>query len=435
MFAGDLVLMSGPSMVLSILLGILIFSVPKRYAAIPLILAAFYVPLSQRVVITGLDFTIFRMLILAGWMRLIIKGEYRQLKINRLDQLILIWVIVSIITGILLEATEQAIINRLGFAYNAVGCYFYFRYVIRDLADIVHITKFSSLAIIPIAISMIYESTSSVNSFSLLGGVAEHTMIRGDRLRCQGPFAHPILAGTFGATMFPLYAGLYIQKNNRLYAVLGILSAAAITVTSSSSGPAMTLMFGVLALSMWPVRKYMNIIKWVILFMLVSAHMIMKAPVWYLIARISDVIGGTGWHRSYLIDQAISKIDEWWLVGTKYTAHWIPHGTSYNEESADITNQYIFEGVTGGLTKLILFVVVIIVSFNIVGYSLSNNATTTKKEQVMIWSLGAALFAHVTAFMSVSYFDQMIVMWYLVLAMISCIAISAKKATIQNVTR
>jgi len=47
-----------------------------------------------------------------------------------------------------------------------------------------------------------------------------------------------------------------------------------------------------------------------------------ESPIWFLIGRLSAIIGGTGWARSELIDQAIKHFSEWWLLGTTYTAHW-----------------------------------------------------------------------------------------------------------------
>jgi hypothetical protein len=37
----------------------------------------------------------------------------------------------------------------------------------------------------------------------------------------------------------------------------------------------------------------------------------------------------------------------------------------------------------------------------------------------LIWALGVSLFTHVVAFFDVFYFDQMILFWYLLLAMVS----------------
>ena len=71
-------------------------------------------------------------------------------------------------------------------------------------------------------------------------------------------------------------------------------------------------------------------------------------------------MGGTGWHRSFIIDAALKHIDEWWLVGTYRTVHWGGYPPPpADPENIDITNQYIVEGVKGGLVRLGLFILVI----------------------------------------------------------------------------
>lgn len=395
---------------------------PKRYAIYPIITAASYMTMGQRIVIATLDFTIFRIMIFVGWLRVLVRGEARGIKYNEIDKVLITWVIVSFIAGILLDFTAEKAINRCGFAYNALGAYFLFRLLLMDgdFNRLEKLIQFAAIIIFPLSVFMIVEYTTGRNLFSIFGGVREITMMRGDRMRSQGVFAHPILAGTFGATIFPLFLGLWFRKStSKIYSFIGMISSFVIVATSSSSGPLMSLMFGILAMMMWPLRDNMRIVRWGIAGTLIALHLIMKAPVWYLMARVSELIGGTGWHRAYLVERAIYFINEWYLIGTTNTAHWIPQGTSYNSEMSDITNQFILEGVDGGLFKMILFIAIIGFCFKKVGVVVKKMDNYDKGERIMIWSLGAALFAHVTAFMSVSYFDQMVVFWYLVLAMIA----------------
>jgi hypothetical protein len=43
------------------------------------------------------------------------------------------------------------------------------------------------------------------------------------------------------------------------------------------------------------------------------------------------------------------------------------------------------------------------------------------KQALFVWAIGAALFANAVAFFGISYFDQTIVVWYALLAMISTV--------------
>lgn len=402
-----------------ILSSLLIFFLPRRLAIFPMLLTVCYITIGQRIVFAGLNFPIFRILIFFGFLRLIIRNEIYSLKLNNIDKAIIWWVIISIVTGVLLEKSWQGLINRLGLAYNALGCYYLFRFLIKDRQDLATLLKMIAIIILPLAISVVIEKTTARNIFSIFGGVPEITIIRNEKLRCQGPFRHPILMGTFAATLIPIFASLWFQdKGGKLFSMIGIICATVITYASASSGPLFTYIFALIALFMWPMRNNMRSVRWVILIGLVALNMIMKAPIWFLIARIAELTGGTGWHRSELIDTAIKHFSEWWLIGTTYTAHWMPY-TSFDPNMADITNQFILEGVNGGILRMCAFLIILIMCFRELGIS-----NITLKDQpidlkIFSWSLGAALFAHVVSFMSVSYFDQIIVFWYLLLAIIS----------------
>jgi hypothetical protein len=354
--------------------------------------------------------------------RLFARGEVTAIKLNTIDKSIIYWGIASFVIYITRLQTFEALVNRLGFFYNSIGIYFLFRFYIQDRTDIKRLLKLLSIVIIPLAIAMAYEYMTGRNFFALFGGVPEITVIRDNRFRCQGPFRHPILAGTFGATLVPMLLALWFnEKENRTLVSAGIISATTIMVTSASSGPLMAYVSGIVGLLMWRFRSNMRAVRWAILITLISLHVVMKAPVWYLISRIGGIFGGGGWHRSYLIDQAISHIGDWWLLGTSYTADWMPYALTNDPKSADITNQYISEGVKGGLLTMLLFIIVIINCFRIIGLSLKMMDEISLAEKILVWSLGASLFAHVVSFLSVPYFDQIIVIWFLLLAMISCV--------------
>jgi hypothetical protein len=420
MLAQDVSNINSIGLIFTVLMGILIIFLPRRHAIVPIIMVTCYMTFGQVLYVEGLHFTILRILLLIGWVRLIIRGEISAIKLNVIDRTLIFWVISNFAIYYLREQTSEAFVNRLGFAYNVLGTYFLFRSLIRDFDDVDRAFKVLAMAIIPLAIAMLIEEETGRNLFSFLGGVPEFSEVRLGRIRCQGPFRHPIMAGTFGATLVPLLVGMLLKRNgNKLIIFIGVIAAGIITAMAASIGPLMAFMFGIVALTLWPFRTYMRAIGWGILFTLLSLHLlIMKAPVWYLIARMGELVGGGGWHRAALIGQAIAHFDEWWLLGTNYTAHWMPYSLSANPEMADITNQFIQEGVNGGLLTMILFIILIALCFRGLGRALKI-VEDRLAVGITLWSAGAALFAHVLSFISVPYFDQMIVSWYLLLAMIS----------------
>src|SRR6185436_8018089 len=84
----------------------------------------------------------------------------------------------------------------------------------------------------------------------------------------------------------------------------------------------------------------------------------------------------------------------------------------------DITNHYVMDGVKGGLLKLVLFVAVIVGCFKTIGRRI-RVAAARAPARFFVWAMGASLFGHCLSFMSILYFDQSIVIWYWLLAVIS----------------
>ncbi len=126
------------------------------------------------------------------------------------------------------------------------------------------------------------------------------------------------------------------------------------------------------------------------------------------------------------VEDAIRHFDEWWLVGSTYTAHWAPGGevVAADPNNMDIINHYVAEGLGGGIVKLALFVTMIVVCFRIVGRWVRElDDTVLRPAAFLVWSLGACLFAHCISFFSVSYFDQIVIMYYWLLAVIASLGL------------
>jgi len=412
------------ALVFTLIAGVFIFALPRRYSFVPLIITGIFISMQQRLVIAGLDFMMLRLLILAGLTRLILRSDHEAIKLNNIDKAIICYVIVQTITYFFLWQTTGALLNRLGGALDALGLYFFFRFTVQTFEDINRLVKSFVIVCLILAAVMLVEWSTGRNSFSIFGGVPEMTMVRGGRLRCQGAFLHPIMAGTFGASLFPIFLyRLIYSANNKISTFLGILATLIITFTSSSSGPAITLSVGLLGLALWSFRMHIRKIIWASIFMLIGLHIFMKAPVWALLGRAHVLGSSTSYHRYLLFDEFIHRFNEWWLIGTKSTSHWGHFGMNL----WDVTNNYVQIAVDGGLISLICFILIIYFSFKslIVGLEINTNDI---KFQMLIWSLGVSLFAHVVSFMGVSYFDQIIVLWYALICMISTIHNNMQKS-------
>jgi O-antigen ligase len=122
-----------------------------------------------------------------------------------------------------------------------------------------------------------------------------------------------------------------------------------------------------------------------------------------------------------LIDQAVYHFGEWFLIGTSVTAHWAPSGQvlAADPNNMDITNNYIAIGIQGGLLGLVLFIAIIVACFKIVGRKVRSQDSPFPPK--FIWAIGVSLACHCTAMVSISYFDQIQVFWFWLLAVFATI--------------
>jgi len=403
----------------ALVMGILLMVLPRRFAIIPILMLVSYMTMGTNIVVGGLNFTMLRLLLMFGWARLIIRGELRGVKLNRIDWAIIAFVISSVVTYSLLWQTYDAFKNKLGLFYNVIGFFFLFRFLIRDLRDAIRVIRIAAILILPLAVIMLIEKSTGHDLFAFLGGVPEVSPVRDGVIRCQGPFGHPILAGSFGATLLPLFVGLGLQKEkgSKLLATLGAVGAGIVVFCSGSSGPVMSGLAGMIGMLFWFLRRDMRKVRWALVIGIVVLQIVMKAPFWFVIARIDIFSGNTGWHRAHLIDMAYRNLSDWWLIGTRSNDSW---DVNY-DHNFDITNQYIAYGIDGGLITLSLYILVIVRCFSGVGRSVRALSDQSRASQIFVWALGAALFAHVVNYFSISYFDQNLITWFMLLAMISSV--------------
>ncbi len=406
---------------------------PRRYVVVPMLIAACCIPPSQRVVVVTLDFHCLRILVLAGLLRITMFSEHRGFKSKPIDTLVVLWALASTAALTLNHGTLEAFINRLGMMFEALGMYFLFRITIRDYTDVKSIVRLIALLVVPVAMAFVLEHSSGRNIFSVFGGVPEETIIRFGRLRCQGPFPHPIMAGCFWVALTPLIASLwYGRGTDRYFAAAGLAGSSVVILMCASATPLGGALAVALALAIFPLRRWLSWIRYATVGLIIMVQLLMISPIWHLMARFSLVEGSSGWYRSRIIDDFIIHFRQWCLIGTDNYESWLPLG------HADITNHYILQGLEGGAITLMLFVAIITAAFVAVGRTLRSSRRRAILRQgagngngrrgnsvaraAITWALGVSLLAHCVLFMGTSYFGQPIMIWYLTLAMIGSLA-------------
>jgi hypothetical protein len=395
-----------------------VFLLPRRYVIVPLLFSMLFIPLGQVLVIAGAHFMTLRIMVIVTWLRLMMAPGPRgqdsaSRKYTTIDKLFLWWAISSTIAFIVEWGELAAVFNRIGFLLSSLGVYFLFKRLILGPGDIDRTIKVFAVLTMFLALFMTLEQITGQNIFSIFGGVPAVTVIRNGKLRSQGPFAHAILAGAFGATVLPLFLALWWQRGSRLIIGGGVIASSIVIVTSASSTPIMACAAGLVALALWPIRKSMRIFRWIVLLTVVGLHIVMKAPVWSLIGRVDLTGSSSGYHRFMLVDQTIKHFSEWFLHGTRGTERW-------GWDMWDTSNAYVETAVTGGFVTLVLFIAIIVWCFKRLGTARRATEGNPAAEW-RVWALGAALIANMAAFLGCTYFDQTSVAWYCLLALISAI--------------
>jgi hypothetical protein len=301
--------------------------------------------------------------------------------------------------------------HRLGDAFDMIGGYFLIRFLVRDMDDLRQAIRGFAVLAIPVAAAFVIEYATQRNAFAIFGGVPEFTAVRDGRLRCQGAFAHPILAGCFWAALLPMLAMSSWDSTGRLrlsghqgVGIVAVLCGLIIVAACASSTPVLSVAAGALAMAAFPLRSVMQVVRWGALLCAVMLHFLMEAPIWHLITRVNVVGGSTGYYRYRLINAAIEHFPEWAALGGT-NATWGAH-------LVDVTNYYIVQGLRGGVVQLVLFLVLIGFAFREVGICMRHAQHQRKRGDLLLgWAIGASLFVHCVSFLGVSYFGQIRIVW------------------------
>ncbi len=402
---------------------LLVLGLPRRWAFVPVLLSAAWMTRGQELLVGPAHFTVLRIVVAAGILRLMIRRESVSNGLQRLDRWILVWA--AILFGTSGLHAEGAWVYRAGLIWTELGCYFLFRVFLREGDDVVRAFKVMCLILLPVAASMAIESATRHNAFAALGGVPEIATVRAGKVRATGPFAHPILAGTVGAIVFPMALALW--QRHRAVALLGLLGSCGVVAACASSGPVVMTGAIMLGLLLWhlrgQLRGQLRLLRWLSVIAILLLAAVMNDPVYFLMARI-DISGGSqGYFRAQLIRSSIEHLDEWWLSGTDRTRHWMSTGTgnAVHPDNADITNHFLAMGVMGGLLLMAAFIAVVISAFKAVGVALRERQGAPVEQQYLAWTLGATLFGLVIDFLSISLYDQSVVFFQLVLAAIGSV--------------
>jgi len=401
----------------------LILTLPRRSVITCFLVSCLCIPVAQVVVVGGLHFTVLRILILAGLVRRVKDGQSSSGKFpggfNGLDQVVVLWTVSALIILSLQWMDTQALIHNLGDFVDALGGYLVVRFLIPDGEAIRRAITVLAVICAVQGVCMVNEQITHINVFSYIGGPGWIT-IRDGKLRSEGVMGC-IYAGAFAGASIPLFIWLWTGGKSRIAACAGFVGATAMAIASNSSTSLLALGGSLLGLAFWPLRKQMRLIRWGFSLTLVALHLVMKAPVWALIARVDLTGSSSGFHRFMLVDNCIRHFSDWWLLGYKFYNDW-------GWDMWDLCNQFVVAALTGGLLTLVFYIAIFTRSFGAIGTA-RKQVNGNRGKEWLLWCLGSDLFANVVAHFGINYMAQMMMTLFPLLAFISVATFEAKQIT------
>jgi hypothetical protein len=391
----------------------------RRYALLAMVAGSIYVTEGQGINVAGFSIFSTRILEIAGLVRIVLRGELPLGHLNRIDKAVVIFNVFAVLVYCLRSSTNLA--NEIGMSLDWILAYFIFRSLLGGLEDLRWFLRSFVLLLLPYVFLVLLERHLGRSLWSSMGGLtASADWTRNGVLRCAGSFRHPSLMGSLGASFLALYLAMVWSNVDRPLACVGAALCLLLVWASNSGGP---VNFAAVSILGWAFWKFRAKVKWIfrgLFCMLVLVALVMKAPIWFLLDRFSDITGGDGWHRAELIDQAVNHFGQWWFAGRDLvkTTSWFPYLLP-DVDSADICNQFILIGLQAGVAAIALFIALLTFVFKSIASAFEkvrSNGTYPHHTEFYLWGLGVLLLGHISNWLGITYYDQFYVIWALQLA-------------------
>jgi hypothetical protein len=410
---------------------ILVLYLRPAYALAAYIICLLWYPTFLVVTVGTIDISASRIVVVVLLLRCLCNSKIQEkLKWSKLDFIVVLSMIVYVVTYCFAMPIAKALENRSGFILDTFFAYYVVRCIVTDRATLVTVIKCVALALVPLAILGVVESVTYWHPFLPLvrfcpwAAFYGSEVVRAEELRfgfarAVGPFSHSILFGcTFGIFLPLIY---YLRREGEKWRVHAyVLSGVALlgALSSMSSGPWVMILMVIFCLIVEKRKEWVKPLLVFFVFSCIFIEIASNRPFYHVIASWANPTGGSGWHRARLLDLAIERFDEWWLIG--YGEEDPGWGPELGMAITDVTNEFILAGVRYGVLGMIALCWVIVTAFRCI--KKVHDSVLDIKLKSLAWALGSILLSIVVTWMSVSFFGQLIPLFYCILGIIGSYA-------------
>ena len=166
------------SLLILVIMVVVLLQSRRVYILIPFLVVGAFLTHMQRLVIGSFDFSMLRLLLIAGVGRALIRNDVRRIDWRGMDSAFLAYVIIASVSYVMLWQNTTAITNRLGFAFEALLAFFLIRVYVSSTAQVKVLVRAFALVFAVVAIFMFIERYTRYNFFSIFGGVPALTRMR-----------------------------------------------------------------------------------------------------------------------------------------------------------------------------------------------------------------------------------------------------------------
>jgi hypothetical protein len=424
--------MQGVTLIFALIACLLVITLRPQYALAAYITALLWYPSFLAVSVGTVDIVVGRFVVMVLLIRCILDDELRSKFVwSRLDTFVTISAAVSVVTYFINQDKPVMVTveSRGGHLMDTWCAYLAARFIITDRTRLVSLIKCISIVLVPLAALGVVECVTGWRLFAPLwryspwfGAQGSGQFVSEGRFglnRAVGPFSHSILFGGGFAMFIPLI--YYLRHEKREWHSLAyILSGVALVgaLSSLSSGPWVTVLVVVFCLAMEGHKKWMKPLFAFALFSCIFIAIASNRPFYHVIASQANPLGGAGWHRAKLIDLAIENFDEWWMVG--YGDRDPGWHSALGMTWTDVTNEYILSGVRYGILGVLALLAVLTEAFR--RLAATHKRVTQPVSKSLCWVFGSMLFAVAVTWMSVSFFGQLMTLFYCCLGIIGSLS-------------
>jgi len=378
------------------------------------------------VVLGGIHLTPLRILILPVLAR---RASFRKSEkypggFNGMDRMAILWSVSAVV--MFWVQFPEAIVTGLGVLVDTFGGYLAVRFLIPDGQAMRKAIRVIAVVCVIQGIPMVIEQIAHINVFGLVAGVPLAPAVREGHIRASGTMGC-LTAGPFAGALIPVFLWLRTERGSRMIAYVGLAAATAMVVASYSSTSWMALAGSLIGLAFWPLRKRMRMVRRGLFCTIVGLHMVMKAPVWALIARIDLTGSSSGYQRFTLVDMTIRHFSTWWLIGT-------PDYVNWGWDSYDLCNQFVAVALTGGLLPLIAYIAILSRSFGAIGTA-RKAVAGMRGQEWFYWCMGSELFSMVMTHWGINYVGVLLMDLFVFVACVSVATSEARESEARRLER